>query len=79
MMIETILCAAALILNTPDAAPQQPQTAETTNDIQQTSATIAESDEKELNGVKVLAIEANIVSYTNEERARYGLPPLEVD
>jgi uncharacterized protein YkwD len=79
MMIETILCAAALILNTPDAAPQQPQTAETTNDIQQTAATIAESDEKELNGVKVLAIEANIVSYTNDERARYGLPPLEVD
>ena len=29
--------------------------------------------------MKVAAIEANLVSYTNQERARYGLPPLEVD
>ncbi|MCC6126217.1 MAG: hypothetical protein IT426_14760 [Pirellulales bacterium] len=28
---------------------------------------------------ELLAIEANVVSYTNNERARYGLPPLEVD
>ena len=34
---------------------------------------------KEINGVKLEAIEANLVSYTNKERARHGLPPLEVD
>ena len=34
---------------------------------------------KEINGVKLEAIEANLVSYTNRERARHGLPPLEVD
>jgi uncharacterized protein YkwD len=28
---------------------------------------------------KLLAIEANIIAHTNAERARYGLPPLEVD
>jgi len=39
----------------------------------------AEFVEKEVDGVKLIPIEANIISYTNEERARYGLPPLEVD
>jgi uncharacterized protein YkwD len=33
---------------------------------------------KEADG-ELLAIEANVVSYTNNERARYGLPPLVVD
>ena len=28
---------------------------------------------------KLIAIEENIVKYTNEERKRHGLPPLEVD
>ena len=36
-------------------------------------------EEKELNGVRLAAIEANLVSYTNQEQQRYGLPPLEVD
>jgi hypothetical protein len=35
--------------------------------------------ETEIDGVKMLPIEAHIVSYTNEERVRRGLPPLEVD
>jgi uncharacterized protein YkwD len=38
------------------------------------AAETKKDDDKEL-----LAIEANVVSYTNNERARYGLPPLEVD
>jgi uncharacterized protein YkwD len=38
-----------------------------------------ETPDKVVNGVKLAAIEANIVSYTNDERARYGLPALEVD
>ena len=29
--------------------------------------------------MRLSAIEANIVSYTNQERVRYGLPPFEVD
>jgi len=29
--------------------------------------------------VELLPIEANIISYTNQERGRYGLPPLKVD
>ena len=28
---------------------------------------------------ELLPIEANVISYTNSERARYGLPPLQVD
>lgn len=38
-----------------------------------------DAEQPEINGVKLLPIEANIVSYTNEERVRRGLPPLEVD
>lgn len=34
---------------------------------------------REINGVIMLPIEANLISYTNEERRRRGLPPLEVD
>jgi uncharacterized protein YkwD len=94
-IIEVILCATALMFcfpheggsdvtlagpdNTRQADPQQPQAADTADKTQQASATAAESDEKEVDGVRLLAIEAHIVSYTNEERGRYGLQPLEVD
>jgi uncharacterized protein YkwD len=37
------------------------------------------SSERVVDGVKVAAIEANLVSYTNQERVRYGLPALTVD
>ena len=33
---------------------------------------------KVVDGVELAAIEANIVMYTNQERAKHGLPPLEV-
>jgi uncharacterized protein YkwD len=39
----------------------------------------AEAPDKVVDGVKLAAIEANIVSYTNQERVRYGLPALTVD
>jgi uncharacterized protein YkwD len=42
-------------------------------------STAADSPDRVVDGVKLAAIEANIVSYTNQERARYGLPALEVD
>jgi uncharacterized protein YkwD len=39
----------------------------------------AETTEKLVDGVRLSDVEVNIVSYTNQERGRYGLPPLEVD
>jgi uncharacterized protein YkwD len=39
----------------------------------------AETTERTIDGVWLSGVEANIVSYTNQERTRYGLPPLEVD
>jgi uncharacterized protein YkwD len=70
------------------AAPQVQQTATAQADTQvqvqpapQTDAALAQAaiEEKEVNGVKLAAIELNIVAYTNQERARHGLAPLEVD
>ncbi len=43
------------------------------------SAAPAEPTEKVVDGVRLSDVEVNIVSYTNQERGRYGLPPLEVD
>lgn len=42
--------------------------------------TESEATEQKANSAKVelIAIEKNIIDYTNQERARYGLPPLEV-
>lgn len=38
-----------------------------------------EAPDRIVDGVKLAAIEANVVSYTNDERVRNGLPPLQVD
>jgi uncharacterized protein YkwD len=67
--------------NTGRAETQQSQTADAVTDARQAAATAAssESDDKEIDGVKLLAIEAHVVSYTNEERVRHGLQPFEVD
>jgi uncharacterized protein YkwD len=43
------------------------------------TAANSEPAERVVDGVKLAAIEANIVSYTNEERARFGLEPFKVD
>jgi uncharacterized protein YkwD len=43
------------------------------------SSTTTEATEKLVDGVRLSDVEVNIVSYTNQERARYGLPTLEVD
>ncbi len=43
------------------------------------SPSAAETTERVVNGVPLSDVEANIVSYTNQERVRYGLSPLEVD
>jgi uncharacterized protein YkwD len=39
----------------------------------------AETTEKLVDGVRLSDVEVNIISYTNQERSRYGLPTLEVD
>jgi uncharacterized protein YkwD len=68
--------------------PQAEQKAQTAANIQNSSplaeksqpdATSPEPEEKMVDGVKLQAIEANVVSYTNQERVRNGLPPLKVD
>jgi uncharacterized protein YkwD len=41
--------------------------------------TLKDLPAKKVDGVKLAEIEANVVAYTNQERARYGLPPLKVD
>jgi uncharacterized protein YkwD len=65
------------------AQPVQPSadqpTAPATAKTDDKKAPASEVDEKEVDGVKLQLIEANLVSYTNQERARYGLPALKVD
>jgi uncharacterized protein YkwD len=58
---------------------QQPAPAAAKTDGKAAPVTAPEDEEKEIDGVKLQTIEANIVSYTNQERARYGLPALKVD
>jgi uncharacterized protein YkwD len=95
MIVNVLLCASALMLSDAQATEPKPQpkieqkveknakkqeaqqkAAQTT---QPQSSAPTEPPEKVVDGVRLAAIEANIVSYTNEERARYGLPALEVD
>jgi len=42
-------------------------------------AKASKSADKQADDPKLEAIEANLVAYTNQERASYGLPPLVVD
>jgi uncharacterized protein YkwD len=65
MITNLLLCAGALVLSDPAAAKDAPKpTAE---------------KEIKVDGVTLIAIEANIAAYTNEERTRCGLPALKVD
>ena len=61
-----------------ESQTEPPRTTEDA-DQAQPKTTPPELEEKEVDGVKLQAIEANVVSYTNKERARYSLPPLVVD
>jgi len=82
MITQMLLCASALMLGEPQATEPKPQPmAEQKADKATKPASPAPADapDRVVDGVKLAAIEANIVSYTNQERARYGLPPLEVD
>jgi uncharacterized protein YkwD len=89
MFLKMTLCALLCVMGTTqesgkDAAPQAaPATTQTTEPKakQEEQQPVVQTglEEREINGVRLAAIEANIVSYTNQERARYGLPALEVD
>jgi uncharacterized protein YkwD len=81
LISKMVLCASMLMLGAPQAEQQQqqPKTTKKTEHVALKPVAPPELEEKEVNGVKLKAIEANIVSYTNEERKRYGLAPLEVD
>ena len=75
---QMMLYASVLVLGDAPATSQKPQPA-IKAEQKATQGEPAELEEKEIDGVKVIAIEANLISYTNAERARYGLPPLAVD
>jgi len=85
LITKMVLCASALLLGVPQAQdakdaqpqPQAQQKADPKPEAQK--AAPPELQEKVVDGVKLVAIEANIVSYTNQERVRFGLQPLTVD
>jgi uncharacterized protein YkwD len=93
MIAKMLLCASALMLGEPQPVAQKPQPktekspakpkATTEHKVNKPVLADASAPEKTpdkvVDGVKLAAIEANIVSYTNEERVRFGLAPLEVD
>ncbi len=88
MITKLFLCASMLMLADGQATQQKPppktgqkiaQKADHAVQTQPQSPMPPEMLEKEVNGVRLAAIEANLVKYTNEERVRYGLPPLVVD
>jgi uncharacterized protein YkwD len=90
MIAKMLLCASALLLGEPQATEPKPQpkTEKSTSakadqkaekQAQPDASAPADAPDKVVDGVKLAAIEANIVSYTNEERVRFGLPALQVD
>jgi uncharacterized protein YkwD len=88
MFTKLFLCASMLLLADGQATQQKPppttgqkvaRSADHAVQTQPQSPMPPEMLEKEVDGVKLAAIEANVVKYTNEQRVRYGLPPLVVD
>jgi uncharacterized protein YkwD len=76
-----VLCAAVLLSGETKAAEKKldPKTKQSIEVKIDAPVVPPELAEKEVDGVKLRAIEANIVSYTNEQRVRNGLPPFQVD
>jgi uncharacterized protein YkwD len=92
LITKIVLCVSMLTLGVAQASEEKPQpqaehkVAPKVEQVKQTTKVgkaeagdKAEPEEKLVDGVKLRAIEAHVVSYTNQERARYGLPPLQVD
>jgi uncharacterized protein YkwD len=84
LITKMLLCASALILGEVQATEPKPQPkvekkVEQKTDPATKQKSSAPAPAKVIDGVKLAAIEANIISYTNEERVRNGLPPFKVD
>lgn len=71
-MINTLVFCATMLL------PMADQTGESKAE-QKVERKTDQTAEKNSDDLELLPIEANVVSYTNTERAKYKLPPLEVD
>lgn len=73
--------AAAPAAAQPAAATKQEQPADKAagKPVDPAAVAAAALEDRTIDGVKLAAIEANLVSFTNQERARHGLPPLKVD
>lgn len=79
-MIKKILCVIVILTAGVVVAQEQNDSAENRPATEQASSPDQlETPNHKVDGVRLRAIEANIVSYTNQERAQYGLPPLKVD
>ncbi len=76
-----LLCASTLLLAAPGTTSQKQKipSSEPQPTSQKQKIPSSEPQPKVVDGVELAAIEANIVMYTNQERVRHGLPPLEVD
>ena len=71
-MITTLTFCASLLLPLADAGME--------NKVEQKAEQRADQkEEKKSDDLELLTIEANVVSYTNAQREKYKLPPLEVD
>lgn len=89
-MVATLVLSAAICLGADvqrpsgavQPAPAQPaadRTATAQPSVNQVAAAPATPQPAAQKKVELIAIERNVVDRTNAERARYGLPPLEVD
>jgi uncharacterized protein YkwD len=83
LSIKLALCASMVLLGDLEAGKQpillQEELLGVSEEFNQAIAQDEEPEEKIVDGVRLQAIEAHVVSYTNQERARNGLPPLQVD
>ncbi len=84
MLAETLLCAAALLAApAPEAqSPAQPAAKTATGPTRpgsETAKPLAPDAKKDPKKPDLLTVEANIVHYTNAQRAKYGLAKLEID
>jgi uncharacterized protein YkwD len=73
------LCVSVFLWGAPQAEQPKPKDSKTVQQSVSQPGDSLESENKQVDGVKLRAIEANIVSYTNEQRKQFGLPPLQVD
>jgi uncharacterized protein YkwD len=76
-VINTLLLCTSMLL--PLADQTAPAKAEQKVEQKNDQAAEKQAAEKKSDDLELLTIEANVVSYTNTERAKYKLPPLEVD